>query len=92
VSEAKIDWDDFCRSSHVRPVRFDDQARDTAAAQEEMLLQQCIRRLHGQSRAISGSMSACGIARSSTASLALAMMTARTLGEALQIACRWPGR
>ena len=38
VSESKVDWDEFCRNSHVRPVRFDEQARDLLA-QEEMLLQ-----------------------------------------------------
>jgi AraC-like DNA-binding protein len=86
VSEAKIDWDDFCRSSHVRPVRFDDQARELLA-QEEMLLQRAFADCTANARNIWFDV---GLRYRSIkyGELGLAMMTARTLGEALQIACR----
>lgn len=86
VSEAKVDWDEFCRSSHVRPVRFDEQARELLA-QEEMLLQKAFADCTANSRNIWFDV---GLRYRSIkyGELGLAMMTARTLGEALQIACR----
>lgn len=86
VNEAKIDWDEFCRSSHVRPVRFDEQASDLLA-QEEMLLQKAFADCTANSRNIWFDV---GLRYRAIkyGELGLAMMTARTLGEALQIACR----
>ena len=86
VTESKVDWDDFCRSSHVRPVRFDEQARDLLA-QEEMLLQKAFADCTANSRNIWFDV---GLRYRAIkyGELGLAMMTARTLGEAMQIACR----
>lgn len=86
VNEFKVDWDSFCRNSRIRPVRFDEHARDLLA-QEEMLLQEGFADCTADApdtwfeiglryRAIK------------YGELGLAMMTARTLGEALEIACR----
>lgn len=86
ISTAKVDWDEFCRSSHVRPVRFDEQARDLLA-QEEMLLQKAFADCTANARNIWFDV---GLRYRAIkyGELGLAMMTARTLGEALQIACR----
>ena len=86
VSEAKVDWDDFCRTSHVRPVRFDEHARDLLA-QEEMQLQKAFADCTANSRNIWFDV---GLRYRAIkyGELGLAMMTARTLGEAMQIACR----
>ena len=87
VSEAKVDWDEFCRNSHVRPVRFDEQARDLLA-QEEMLLQTAFAQCTANTRNIWFDI---GLRYRAIkyGELGIAMMTARTLGEALQIACRF---
>ena len=86
VSESKVDWDEFCRNSHVRPVRFDEQARELLA-QEEMLLQKAFADCTANSRNIWFDV---GLRYRAIkyGELGLAMMTARTLGEAMQIACR----
>ena len=86
VTESKVDWDDFCRSSHVRPVRFDGQARELLA-QEEMLLQKAFADCTANARNIWFDV---GLRYRAIkyGELGLAMMTARTLGEAMQIACR----
>lgn len=87
VSEAKVDWDEFCRTSHVRPVRFDEQPRDLLA-QEEILLQKAFADCTANSRNIWVDV---GLRYRSIkyGELGLAMMTAQTLGEALQIGCRF---
>jgi len=86
VSEANVDWDEFCRNSHVRPVRFDEQARELLA-QEEMLLQKAFADCTANVRNIWFDV---GLRYRAIkyGELGLAMMTARTLGEALEIACR----
>lgn len=86
ICEAKVDWDEFCRTSHVRPVRFDEQARELLA-QEEMLLQKAFADCTASSRNIWFDV---GLRYRAIkyGELGLAMMTARTLGEAMQIACR----
>ena len=86
VSESKVDWDEFCRNSHVRPVRFDEQGRELLA-QEEMLLQKAFADCTANSRTIWFDV---GLRYRAIkyGDFGLAMMTARTLGEAMQIACR----
>lgn len=86
VNEFKVDWDSFCRNSQIRPVRFDDQARELLA-QEEMLLQQGFAECTADTPNIWFDV---GLRYRSIkyGELGLAMMTARTLGDALEIACR----
>jgi AraC-like DNA-binding protein len=86
VNEFKVDWDTFCRDSHIRPVRFDEQARELLA-QEEMLLQKAFADCTADTPNIWFDV---GLRYRAIkyGELGLAMMTARTLGEALEIACR----
>lgn len=87
VNEVRINWDTFCRSSRIRPVLLDDRASELLA-QEEMLLQQ------GFADCTAGMPNLwfdVGLRYRSIkyGALGLAMMTARTLGEALEVACRY---
>ena len=86
VNESKVDWDEFCRSSQVRPVRFDEHARELLA-QEEMQLQKAFADCTANTRNIWFDV---GLRYRAIkyGELGLAMLTARTLGEAMQIACR----
>lgn len=86
VSETRVDWDDFCRTSHIRPVRFDGQSGELLA-QEEMQLQKSFAACTANARNIWFDI---GLRYRAIkyGELGLAMITARTLGEALQIACR----
>lgn len=86
ASQARVDWDDFCRSSHIRPVRFDG-GEGQLLAQEEMQLQTSFAACTAGARNIWLDV---GLRYRAIkfGELGLAMMTARTLGEALQIACR----
>lgn len=86
ASETRVDWDDFCRSSHVRPVRFDAYSGQLLA-QEELQLQKSFAACTAGARNIWFDV---GLRYRAIkyGELGLAMMTARTLGEALQIACR----
>lgn len=86
VSETRVDWDDFCRTSQIRPVRFDGQSGELLA-QEEMQLQKSFAACTANARTIWFDV---GLRYRAIkyGELGLAMLTARTLGEALQIACR----
>ncbi|KPF58451.1 hypothetical protein IP88_16550 [alpha proteobacterium AAP81b] len=87
ANDFQVNWDSFCRSNNLRPVRLDDQASELLA-QEEMLLQQ------GFADCTAGMANIwfdVGLRYRSIkyGALGLAMMTARTLGDALEIACRY---
>lgn len=86
ASQTRVDWDDFCRTSHVRPVRLDAHSGQLLA-QEEMQLQKSFAACTAGARNIWFDV---GLRYRAIkfGELGLAMMTSRTLGEALQIACR----
>lgn len=86
ASQTRVDWDDFCRTSHVRPVRLDANSGQLLA-QEEMQLQKSFAACTAGARNIWFDV---GLRYRAIkfGELGLAMMTSRTLGEALQIACR----
>lgn len=86
VNECKVDWDAFCRNSQIRPFRFDEHARQLLA-HEEMLLQKGFADCTANTPDIWFDI---GLRYRSIkyGELGLAMMTARTLGEALEIASR----
>ncbi len=87
VNDFQINWEAFCRSSSIRPVPLDDQASELLA-QEEMLLQQGFADCTANTADIWFDV---GLRYRSIkyGALGLAMMTARTLGHALEIACRY---
>lgn len=88
VNELNINWDSFCRSNQLKPVRLDDGATELLA-QDELLLQQGFVELTAQQRPILWFDVGLRYRSIKYGALGLAMMTARTLGEALQIACRY---
>ena len=87
VNEVHVDWDAFCRSSRIRPVLLDDRASELLA-QEEMLLQQGFADCTANMANLWFDV---GLRYRSIkyGALGLAMMTAETLGEALEVACRY---
>ncbi|MBC7519821.1 MAG: AraC family transcriptional regulator ligand-binding domain-containing protein [Sandarakinorhabdus sp.] len=87
VNDFQVNWDAFCRSSHLRPVPLDDQASELLA-REEMLLQQGFADCTANTPTVWFDI---GLRYRSIkyGALGLAMMTARTLGDALEIACRY---
>ncbi|WP_164155413.1 AraC family transcriptional regulator [Sandarakinorhabdus rubra] len=87
VSEFKLDWSDFCRSSSVRPMQLDDCAGELLV-QEEIMLQQAFADCTAGAATIWFDI---GLRYRSIkyGPLGLAMMTAATLGEALAVACRY---
>lgn len=87
VNDFNVNWDSFCRSSHIKPVRLDDGVSELLA-QDELLLQQSFVYCTAQTPNVWFDV---GLRYRSIkyGSLGLAMMTARTLGEALVIACRY---
>jgi len=87
VNDFKVNWDSFCRSSNIRPVQLDDQASELLA-QEEILLQQGFAERTANTPHVWFDV---GLRYRSIkyGALGLAMMTARTLGDALEIACRY---
>lgn len=87
AAELNVNWDTFCRDNRLKPVRLDDGASELLA-QEELLLQQ------GFAESTTNHPNLwldVGLRYRSIkyGALGLAMMTARTLGEALEIACRY---
>lgn len=87
VNDFKVNWDGFCRSSSIRPVRLGEEESELLA-QEEMLLQQGFADCTANSADVWFDI---GLRYRSVkyGALGLAMMTARTLGDALAIACRY---
>jgi AraC-like DNA-binding protein len=87
VNDFKVDWQSFCRSSNIRPVLLDNRASEVLA-QEEILLQQGFAECTADKPHVWFDL---GLRYRSIkyGALGLAMMTARTLGEALEIACRY---
>jgi AraC-like DNA-binding protein len=87
VTDFNVNWDSFCRSSNIRPVQLNDQASELLA-QEEILLQQGFAERTANMPHVWFDI---GLRYRSIkyGALGLAMMTARTLGEALEIACRY---
>lgn len=87
VNDFKVNWDAFCRSSSIRPVLLDDRATELLA-QEEILLQKGFAECTAVTPHIWFDV---GLRYRAIkyGALGLAMMTARTLGEALEIACRY---
>ncbi len=87
VNDLKVNWDSFCRNSHIRPVNLDYQASELLA-QEEMLLQQGFAECTANMPNIWFDV---GLRYRSIkyGALGLAMMTARTLGDALAVACSY---
>ena len=87
VNDFKVNWDAFCRSNHIRPVPLDDQASELLAC-DEMQLQQGFADCTADMPTVWFDI---GLRYRSIkyGALGLAMMTARTLGDALEIACRY---
>ena len=87
VSELNVNWDTFCRSNHIRPVCLDDGTTELLA-QDELLLQQGFVELTANHPHLWFDI---GLRYRSIkyGTLGLAMMTARTMGEALELACRY---
>lgn len=87
VNDFKVNWDAFCRSSNIRPVTLDDRATELLA-QEEMLLQQGFADCTANTPTVWFDI---GLRYRSIkyGALGLAMMTARSLGDALETACRY---
>lgn len=87
VNDFKVNWDSFCRSSSIRPICLDDEASELLA-QEEMLLQQSFAECTAAAPIVWFDI---GLRYRSIkyGALGLAMMTARTLGDALDVACRY---
>lgn len=87
VNDFRVNWDLFCRSSRIRPVCLDEELSELLA-QEEMLLQQGFAECTAAAPVVWFDI---GLRYRSIkyGALGLAMMTARTLGDALDIACRY---
>ncbi|QXQ07463.1 AraC family transcriptional regulator [Sphingosinicellaceae bacterium] len=87
VNDFRINWDSFCRESHIRPVNLDEHAYELFA-REEILLQQGFA---GCTANMPNVWFNVGLSYRSIkyGALGIAMMTARTLGDALEIACRY---
>lgn len=87
TNELNVNWEMFCRDSKLKPVRLDDGTTELLA-QDELLLQEGFAALTTQHPNLWCST---GLQYRSIkyGALGLAMMTARTLAEALQIACRY---
>ena len=87
VGELNLNWDTFCRYNHIKPVCLDDGTSELLA-QDELLLQQGF----AESTANHPNLWLdIGLRYRSIkyGSLGLAMMTAQTLGQALEVACRY---
>jgi AraC-like DNA-binding protein len=82
-----VDWAAFCRNSSMRPVLLDDRAGELLV-QEEIMLQQGFADCTASAATVWFDI---GLRYRSIkyGPLGLAMMTAGTLGEALEIACRY---
>ena len=82
-----VNWDLFCRDSRLKPVRLDD-CESEVLAQDELLLQQGFAALTIHHPYLWFDV---GLRYRSIkyGALGLAMMTARTLGDGLKIACRY---
>lgn len=87
VNDFQVNWDSFCRTSKIRPVRLDDQAYELIA-QEEILLQQGFADCTANMPNVWFEVGLC-YRSIKYGALGLAMMTAQTLGDALMIACRY---
>lgn len=87
IDTFKINWDSFCQHSSIRPVRLDDGASELLA-QEEMLIQQGFAECTAAAPTVWFDT---GLRYRAIkyGALGLAMITARTLGDALEIACRY---
>ena len=87
VNDFKVNWDIFCRNSGLRLVRLGDEESEVLA-QDEMLLQ---RGFADCTANMPGAWFDVGLRYRSIkyGALGLAMMTARTLGEALEVVCRY---
>jgi len=87
TSELNVDWDIFCRDNRLKPVRLDGGASELLA-QDELLLQQGFVALTSNHPDLWFSV---GLRYRSIkyGALGMAMMTARTLAESLEIACRY---
>lgn len=85
TSELNVNWDMFCRNSHLNPVRLDYGATELLA-QDEMLLQQGFLSVTANDPYL---WFDAGLRYRSVnyGALGLAMMTACTLADALKIAC-----
>lgn len=83
----RVNWEAFCRDSHIKPLRLDEGSSELLA-QDELLLQQAFANAtagHPELWFDVGSR----YRSLKYGSLGLAMMTAQTLGEALDVACRY---
>lgn len=87
VNDVKMNWDAFCRSSSIHPVLLDDRVSELLV-QEEILLQQGFAECTANKPHIWFDI---GLRYRAIkyGALGLAMMTAKSLGEALEIACRY---
>lgn len=87
VNQYRISWDSFCDVHHLKPLSLERGARDVLA-EEELHLQHAFAEATGQN---ADHWLRMGLRYRSMAygTIGLAMMTARTLGEALKVACRY---
>ena len=87
TNELNVNWEMFCRDSRLKSVRLDDGTTELLA-QDEFLLQEGFAALTANHSDLWCSV---GLRYRSIkyGTLGLAMMTARTLSEALEIACRY---
>lgn len=85
--ELNVNWETFCRDNCVRPVELD-KGTSELLAQDELLLQQGFAALTTNHPNLWVEM---GLRYRSIkyGALGLAMMTSRTLGESLEIACQY---
>lgn len=86
-SQLRIGWDRFCSYSHLRPIRLDGGAVDVLA-QDELQMQRGFADVTARDPNLWVEM---GLKYRAMkyGTLGLAMMTTRTLGEGMEIACRY---
>ncbi len=87
IHQFSIGWDSFCNYHRLKPLSFESGTRDLLA-EEELQLQRAFAEATGQS---ADQWLRMGLRYRSMkyGTFGLAMMTARTLGEGLNVACRY---
>lgn len=88
ANELNVNWDAFCRNNRIKPVCLDDGTTELLA-QDELLLQQGFVELTANNHPNLWFDVGLRYRSIKYGTLGLAMMTARTMGEALELACRY---
>lgn len=88
ASELNVNWDMFCRDSRLKPVRLDEGTTELLA-QDEVLLQEGFAALTANNHPNLWCNVGLRYRSIKYGALGLAMMTASTLAEAMDIACRY---